>query len=285
MKKRVTQQGIALIAVLWVTAFLTIIASTIAHQSRSSLQMTKNRIAMLQVKQAAEGAMLITIANLLNAPENIGALGNGKIGQFAIDNIEVEINLYDESGKIDLNTAPVTILQSLLLEVGLDEGASSSVANAILDWRDRDNLVRAGGAEDQNYYAAGLSYGSKDDNFRRIEELSMVYGVSPQLYSALSPHVTVYTQDFGVNLSVASPLVRRAVKNASNLLNDGSIIEEEELLFSEAEGFDSLSGGYIYTVKAKARTSDGVFKQFSAIIRLDRGNTFEPFTILNWAQI
>lgn len=285
MKKRVTQQGIALIAVLWVVAFLTIIASTIAHQSRSSLQMTKNRIAMLQVKQAAEGAMLVTIANLLNAPENVGALGNGKIGQFTIDDIEVEISLYDESGKIDLNTAPVTVLQALLLEIGLDEGASSSVANAILDWRDRDNLVRAGGAEDQNYYAAGLSYGSKDDNFRRVEELSMVYGVSPQLYSALSPHVTVYTQDFGVNLSVASPLVRRVVKNASNLLEGGSVVEEEELLFGGEEGFDALSGGYIYTVQAKARTKDGVFKQFSAIIRLDRGNTFEPFSILNWAQI
>ena len=110
-----------------------------------------------------------------------------------------------------------------------------------------------------------------------------MYGVSPQIYSALSPYVTVFTQDFGVNLAVAAPLVRRAVTNASELQQEAAITEDEDFLADEEE-FSSLTGGYIYTVDAKARNKNGVYKQYSAIIRLDRGNTYEPFTILKWTQ-
>lgn len=283
MRHKATQSGIALIAVLWVTAFLTIIASTVAFQSRSSLQMTKNRIDTLEVKQAAEGAILLTVADLINAPENFGALTHGGVGRFMVADVEVEIRLYDESGKIDLNTAPAPILQALLIELGVDESTSVSIANAILDWRDQDDLVRVNGAEDAQYFAAGLSYGTKDEDFQRIEELSLVYGVSPQLYVALGPYVTVYTQDFGVNLTVAAPLVRRAVTNASELQQESAVTEDEDFLADEEE-FSSLTGGYIYTVNAKARNKNGVYKQYSAIIRLDRGNTYEPFTILKWKQ-
>lgn len=278
------QHGIALIAVLWVTAFLTIIASTVAYQSRSSLQMTKNRIDTLKVKQAAEGAMLITIADLVNAPESLGGFKRGRFGQYVVDKIEVEISLFDESGKIDLNTAPAQVLQALLLEIGLDEKSSVRVANAIIDWRDQDDTVREGGAEDAQYYAAGLTYGSRDEFFRRKEELTLVYGVTPQIYTALSPHVTVHTQDFGVNLSAASPLVRRAVNNASQLEDESSITEEDDFL-ADAEEFSSLSGGYIYTIEARAKSRNGAYKQYSATFRLDRGNTYEPFTILNWAKL
>ncbi len=283
-----SQRGIALIAVLWVTAFLTIIASTVAHQSRTSLQMTKNRIDLLKVRQAAEGAILLTVADLMNAPGELDAFRGGEIGKVTIDNIEVVVTLFDESGKIDLNTAPTVILQSLLLEFGLDEVQSASVANAIADWRDQDSLVRAGGAEDAQYLSAGLGYGSKDGYFQRTEELSLVYGVSPQLYAALLPYVTVYTQDFGVNLGAASAKVRRAINKADQLRAELSSEEDEEFseedLLEDVEDFSSLAGGYIYTVQAKARNKNGVSKKYSAIIRLDRGNTYEPFTVLKWTQ-
>ena len=69
VNNRKLQHGVALIAVLWVTAFLAAIASTVAHQSRSSLQITKNRIDQLKVKQAAESMVLVVVADLINNPE------------------------------------------------------------------------------------------------------------------------------------------------------------------------------------------------------------------------
>ena len=276
MYKRISQTGVALIAVLWVVAFLTTIASTVAHQSRTSLQMTKNRIEQLKLKQAAESAILMTIATKINFPGQHVAYHTYK----EIDDINITIAVHDESGKVDLNTAPVEILRSLMVEIGVNEDVSLQIANVILDWRDQDNFVRENGAEDQEYISAGYQYESKDADFERVEELQLIYGMTQDMYLAMLPYVTVHTYDYGVNLSVASEMVRRAVENSSSLLANTS--DSEEILDEDLDEFTSLTEGYIYTFAATAKNNNGMQQQISAIIRIDRGNIYEPFTVLSW---
>ena len=273
------QRGVALIAVLWITAFLAVISSSVVYQSRSGLLITKNRIDLLKVKQAAESAILLRLADIANTPtgNNIFHANNFKDGLF--DDINVEVILNDESGKVDLNIAPPSLLQSLLIELGLEDSQSANIANAIVDWRDEDNFTRPGGAEDPEYAASGYGYGSKDREFRRIEELNLVYGISPNLFEALKPHVTVYTHDYGINLDVSSNTVRRAVSNATAL--NKNIQDDDDDYFDEEE-FTSLTEGYIYTVIAKATNKNGITQSLSAIVRINRRNVYEPFTVLNW---
>ena len=271
-----TQKGVALIAVLWVVAFLATIASTVAHQSRSSLQMTKNRIEALKLNQAAESAILLSIANKINASEYLGV----GLSENEFDDISIQLEVYDEAGKIDLNTAPLAILQSLMHEIGVDEDSAISIVNAILDWRDEDSLVRVGGAEDKDYFSSGYKYGSKDADFERVEELQLVYGMTKPLFTALEPYVSVHTYDFGVNTVVASALVKRVVTNAAELWQSSGDDEGDDF-----EGIDELTSdteGYIYTFKALAKNRSGVSRELTAIVRLDRGNTYEPFTVLSW---
>ena len=273
---KMSQKGVALIAVLWIVAFLSTIASTVAHQSRTSLQMTKNRIEQLKLKQAAESAILISIASKINSPHD--QLLQGINNEF--DDIKISVSVSDESGKIDLNSAPIEVLYSLMVEIGLDEDTAQRMADVILDWRDEDSLVRVGGAEDQDYVASGYEYGSKDADFERVEELQLVYGMTRELYTALRPYITVHTFDYGVNLSVASELVVRAVENSSTLALqslDSDAVDDEDI-----EEFTSLTQGYIYTFRADAKNHSGMMQSLSAIIRIDRGNTFEPFTVLSW---
>ena len=278
------QNGIALIAVLWVTAFLTTIASTVAYQSRNSLKMTKNRIELLQTREAAESGMLFTIADLINAPESRGISNYQTDLSIKFNDITVKVNIYDESGKIDLNTAPAAFLQGLLLAIGLDQVQSTNITNAILDWRDSDELARIGSAEDTEYRQLGLNYESKDADFQQIEELNLIYGMTPTLYNELKPHVTVYTQDFGINLSVASNLVQRAFSIASELDSSSVQVNDEEY-FGDASELISATSGYIYTIESRATNNNGLEQAISVIVRLDRGNLFEPFTILQWNQI
>lgn len=273
---KMSQKGVALIAVLWIVAFLSTIASTVAHQSRTSLQMTKNRIEQLKLKQAAESAILISIASKINSPHD--QLLQGINNEF--DDIKISVSVSDESGKIDLNSAPIEVLYSLMAEIGFDEDTAQRMADVILDWRDEDSLVRVGGAEDQDYVASGYEYGSKDADFERVEELQLVYGMTRELYAALRPYITVHTFDYGVNLSVASELVVRAVENSSTLALqslDSDAVDDEDI-----EEFTSLTQGYIYTFRADAKNHSGMMQSLSAIIRIDRGNTFEPFTVLSW---
>ena len=278
---RKLQHGVALIAVLWVTAFLAAIASTVAHQSRSSLQITKNRIDQLKVKQAAESMVLVVVADLINNPE--GNLNFQNQLNSVYDTIDLQVSYHDEAGKIDLNTAPASIMLSLLNAIGVDEKQSQIISDAVLDWRDDDNLRRAAGAEDSDYAANGYLYGSKDADFERIEELKQVYGMNEQIYNVIFPYVTVYTQDYGVNLSVAAKVVQTAVNNATTSSDIDDIEEQGEL--DDAEQFTSLTQGYIYTIKASATANSGISHKISTTVRLDRGNIYEPFTILKWMQI
>ena len=279
--KHLKQKGIALIAVLWVTAFLAAIASTVAHQSRTSLQLTKNRIDMLKISQIAESAILLRVSDIINSPSIASTSLQSKLIPGIPEGIRVQLSIEDESGKIDLNSAPAAILQSLFLEVGMNDDQSLALTNAILDWRDSDEFTRALGAEDSEYQAAGYAYGSKDADFERIEELQLVFGMNAELFSVLSPYITIYTQDFGVNTSNASEVVRRAVSNAKAILEQP---DEEGELLEDLEEFTSLTEGYIYNVRAKATASSGVNHQLSAIVRIERGNIYEPFTVLKWVQ-
>ncbi|MFK7794663.1 MAG: general secretion pathway protein GspK [Gammaproteobacteria bacterium] len=282
-----SQHGVALIAVLWVLAFLATIASTVAHQSRSSLQITKNRIDQLKVKQAAESAVLFIVADLINAPS--GDLYTQDLLNSEYQDINIKLSYFDEAGKVDLNSVPASVMVSLLNVIGVADEQSLMISDAILDWRDEDNLKRIDGAEDNDYAASGYLYGSSDAEFERIEELKLVYGMNEEIYNAISPYVTVYTQDYGVNLSVASNVVQTAVNNATTLgeidssVTDDNEVDEDDI--GEDERFTSLTQGYIYTIKAIATTESGVSHEISTTVRLDRGNIYEPFTILKWMQI
>lgn len=285
--KHKLQRGVALIAVLWVLAFLATIASTVAHQSRSSLQITKNRIDQLKVKQAVESAVLFAIADLINTSNDNVYAQNQLNNEY--QNIDIKLSYFDEAGKVDLNSVPASVMVSLLNEVGVAEEQSLAISDAILDWRDEDSLRRVDGAEDSDYAANGYLYGSSDAEFERIEELKLIYGMSEEIYNAISPYVTVYTQDYGVNLSVSSKVVQTAVNNATTLGEiDSSVVDEDDVReddFDDEERFTSLTQGYIYTIKASATAKSGVSHKISTTVRLDRGNIYEPFTILKWMQI
>ena len=208
-------QGFALITVLWITAFLAVIAGSVSYQARASLGLASNTVASFKTKHAA-----------------------------------------------------------LFMAVGVDEKRSALIAGATGDWRDQDNLKRVDGAEDQDYIAQGLAYEVKDDEFDSIDELSLVFGMTPEIFNRVKPYVTVYAQDLGVNTALASSVVKNAVQGVTE---SGS---------SEVQPSDYVTGtgGLIYTLRVKASDPNGHSTEITSIIRLQRGNTFEPFTILGWKQ-
>ncbi|MEJ2115551.1 MAG: type II secretion system protein GspK [Gammaproteobacteria bacterium] len=267
-------QGFALITVLWVTAFLAVIAGSVSYQARASLSLANNVVASFKTKHAAEGALFLTIDKLVKRDELQGHVLKNPNYNYELDNLVVAVEVSDESGKIDLNLASVDLLKSLFVSMGVKENTSSSIADAIADWRDQDNLQRANGAEDQDYSAIGLLYEAKDDEFDSIDELSLVLGVTPDIHNKVKPFVTVYAQDIGVNTALASTVVKNAVRNIIGTSNT------EEA----SSDYETSTGGLIYTLRAKATEPSGLSTVITAIVRLQRGNTYEPFAILGWKQ-
>jgi general secretion pathway protein K len=267
-------KGFALITVLWITAFLAVIAGSVSYQARTSLGLATNVVASFKTKHAAEGALLLTVDKLIKRDELQGYVLKNPEFSYELDDLVVAVKVTDESGKVDLNLASTDLIKSLFFALGVDEQLSSFIAGATSDWRDKDSLKRVDGAEDQDYAANGLLYEAKDDEFDSIDELSLVLGMTPEIFNRVKPYVTVYAQDLGVNTALASAVVKSAVQDIVATSNS------EEL----ASDYITSTGGLIYTIQAKATDPSGLSTVITSIVRLQRGNTFEPFAILGWKQ-
>ena len=211
-----TYKGFALITVLWITAFLAVIAGSVSYQARASLSLANNVVSSFKTKHAAEGALMLSVHKLISRDELQGYIIKKPNYSYQIDDVKISVSVVDESGKVDINLAPIDLLESLFIAVGVNDKNSALIAGAIGDWRDRDSLKRANGAEDQDYAAHGLAYESKDDQFDSIDELSLVLGMTPEIFNRVKPYVTIHAQDLGVNTALASNIVKNALNNVTD---------------------------------------------------------------------
>lgn len=146
--------------------------------------------------------------------QDIWVRGDGRwqSEEFGAGGYWVRVN--DEGGKINLNQADENALRQSFTNLGFDPKFGDALADAILDWRDTDPLVRLHGVESDYYLSLPIPYPAKDGPFDTLEELLLVHGVTPALFAGgLRDLFTVYSAGGGSapNLLTASPLVLQAV--------------------------------------------------------------------------
>lgn len=149
--------------------------------------------------------------------------------------------LMDESSKININKAPVQVLKSMLKNIGeLGEDEAKDIANAIIDWRDIDIIVSPGGAENSYYENLETPYTCKNGEFQILEELLLVKGITPRIYSKISGVITVYGEEGKVNINTAGWRTLHALGLSSELAeriirfrrgNDGMDGTEDDNIF------------------------------------------------------
>jgi general secretion pathway protein K len=190
-----SEEGIALIAVLWTLALLSLIAASLSWETLSVARVTRNMADRAAASAAADGGIrraILDVTAILGADtKKFRTDGTVYIWHFA--NNTVRISVQDELGKVNLNQAPEAILAALFGSVGVDPGKAQSLADAIADFRDPDNFKRANGAEEADYRAAGLAWGPKNAPFQGIEEIQQVLGMTAALYERVAPALTTYS--------------------------------------------------------------------------------------------
>jgi len=208
-----------LIGTLWVLSFLSVFAINLAYTARSQLYYARHLQNRVKAYYLAKAGIEKTTSELIKGDEakNDGLseiwvskeelfkemlFGEGFTTisyQFQTQSNQSEdqsIILYgamDESSKININSASVGVLATLLEragEVEIDE--ASNIAGAIQDWRDTDIIVSLGGAENQYYQGLDIPYDCKNGNFQVLEELLLVKGITPEIFCKIKDIVTVY---------------------------------------------------------------------------------------------
>jgi len=163
------ERGIALILVLWVITLLAVIAGSFVYGARNTALTTGNQVAIAKARALADAGVYRGLYELTK-PTSDGARWNadGRTHDFSLDEGEIRLVMRDETARIDLNTASDDLLKGLLLSNGLDEEQANQVLDAILDWRDADELVRPQGAERDQYEAMGKPYIPANMEFRTV---------------------------------------------------------------------------------------------------------------------
>ncbi|NLV32350.1 MAG: general secretion pathway protein GspK [Acidobacteria bacterium] len=187
-----SQGGVILIGLLWILTALGVIALSFARESFVEVTAARNAQSLERsgfvARAGIETAVYRLLAKRLDRsvrqaataalPDPIDA-GILK-GAFAGGVYEVEIQ--DESGKLNVNTVSEAQLAALIEAAGIPQPDSGIILESILDWRDQDTAHRTNGAEDDYYQALDPPYGAKNGRIDTTEELLLVRGVTPEYF-------------------------------------------------------------------------------------------------------
>lgn len=283
-------QGLALVAVLWGIVLLTVMAASF------SLSMQRDAGLVRNAQQRARGLALADAGVhyamlMLSLPDPLKRWrGDGTRYEARLPGGDVAIGILDESGKIDLNAAQEAALRALLGRATQDPRRGDALADAILDWRDPDDLKRLNGAEAREYQADNKAYVPPNKNFQALEELQMVLGMTPALYTRLEPLLTIYSGQDGLNPQKASREVLLNLpgmdeKTVADYLAQRAAAPNNALpplTIAPGGGIRAVGGGDIaYTVHVEAYPEAGQSVRADAVIRRQPSHG-APFAIVSW---
>ena len=271
-----SQRGIALIVVLWLTVLIAVIGSSFAYSMRGEALAARNTMSLSQARAAADGAVERTAFEVSRPRVAADAWSaDGQPHSWTEGEVALTARAYDESARIDLNTAPDALLKGLLQNVaGLDQEAAQRTLEAILDWRDPDDLKHPNVAEAPEYQAAGSKYVPTNAPFESVGELQRVLGMTPALMTRIAQTLTIYSRQPGVNLLTAGRDVLLAMPGVTPELVDAFIATRDDALknhlpippFPQAQGFAGAASP-VWRIHVVARMPDGVTFARDAVLR------------------
>ncbi|TNF08127.1 MAG: general secretion pathway protein GspK [Gammaproteobacteria bacterium] len=283
--------GFALVSVLWLIVLLSVIAMGLSYTSRQSTQAMISLVGGTQARYLAEGGVQLVIMNLLSRDATQRLLADGETIDVELPGGHVEVTVSDENGKVDINAAREPLLARLFYSLDVEQEIADALADAIADFRDEDDLTRLNGAEDTDYLAAGRLEGAKDAPFTSVEELQQVLGMTPEIYRAVLPYVTIYSRHQGINPEVASLQVLTAVSDDSPMTLE-SYIQQRRMNHRDNlpmpsppvidRQFLSRTRGVTYSLTAAGITESGQESGMSTTVRLRRGRNRMSIETIDW---
>lgn len=288
------RRGLALISVLWVLTLLSLVAASFTNTTRTEINVARNQVENAKAEALADAGVYRAILGIFANDLEQSWRTDGTVYAWRFAAGEIRAAVYDEGGKIDLNAASHELLNSLFLAAGLDEREAAALADAVIDFRDPNDLRQLNGAEDADYRRAGLDYGAKDAPFEALEELRQVLGMTPELFDTVAPALTVYARQRAPHALTAPALVQAAL--AGQVLAQAEEAEDAEAgasdtppeltewpqpLGESAPVARSRAG--VFSIHAEARSDGGAVFARDAVIRLGTGEDL-PFALEGWWQ-
>ncbi|MFQ5559937.1 MAG: type II secretion system minor pseudopilin GspK [Nitrospinota bacterium] len=191
------------------------------------------------------------------------ALLKGNIFPFPVGDGGVRVEIYDEGGKINLNSLVqcqqpkkcrknehyyVNIVKNFFTENDIDP----NLIDALIDWMDADDQLQPYGAEKEHYLSLTPPYEPRNDRILTLRELLLVDGIDRETYDKMLPYVTVYggitigqagNPEGRININTASVEVLRALsEDMTEELSQKVIDYREKNPFQKTESLKTPTG-------------------------------------------
>ena len=181
------QRGVAMVAVLWVVAALSILVTGLVQTQREEIRTASSARQRLKADAVGQGAIYLAVQALLaqvRQPDRLYRI------TMPYDGVEVMVEVQPFTGLVDINIAPAPLLAALFtVNGGVDPATSERLAAAVVAMRE------ARPAE-------------PPPRFKAPEELLNVEGIDYDLYARLAHLVTADSRGSGrINPLAASPEV------------------------------------------------------------------------------
>jgi len=287
-----SQQGIALVLVLWVLLLLTIITGSFALMARMDRLEAHSLLSGTQARLSAEAAINLAVLALRDPDDETRMLADGRLYETEIDGVILEVSATDERGKVDINATDELTLANLFTGHGMELQDAELLAAAVMDWRDEDELERVNGAEEEAYLAAGMEMGPANRPFMMTEELLQVIGMEYELYRSLEPGITVFSRVGEPDPAFAPVEALMALPDITYEEAMNFVQERNSQLPGESLGTELPNGvlvmeqgrGVTYSIQARATMPNGVWEQLQATIRLGGNRSGSPYRVLRWRE-
>jgi len=227
---------VALLAALWLVVAIAAVALQFSLEARE-----RRTIGILTSERGAQrglalGALALVRSqidySLRSVPTNVSqnsAINNLRsldplldvaqryAGPVLVDSIPVDVAAVDLGAKLNINQASEPQLQAFFSFLLKDYSLSTHLAQTIMDWRDADTLPRPSGAEVAAYIKAEQLAIPTNGQFRDVDDLRNVLGITPEIFAEVSPYFTV-RGDGTINLNTAPVPVLRAIPGMTDQL-------------------------------------------------------------------
>ncbi|MDB5947220.1 MAG: ral secretory pathway protein [Ramlibacter sp.] len=179
------QHGVALVAVLWIVAALSILVTGMVQAHRDEVRLVSSARQTVQGSALGSAAIQLVLQQIAARTEPVARLSRIEVS-YAGFTIPVEV--MPLNGLIDLNRAPEPLLAALFTFAGrLAPDAAAALARSLVAARTPGPLTQGG------------------PRFEAVEDLLQLPGVDFGLYARLSPLITTDAAGGGRVNAMAAP--------------------------------------------------------------------------------
>ena len=277
-KLRSNNRGFALLIVIMVLLLASFLASQLSLDVRTEQRIAANAKDRNRSVILAEAGFNIALFRLMDKPvaleaeREYGRLVAGQEYGHPLKGGRVGYHAVNESGKIDLNAGDPRLLELFLRHRKLSLEQATVVLDALLDWRDPDNLLRLNGAEQEYYMHLPEPYIPRNGRIEDPAEFFLLRGTELLAGKFAAEEVfTVHNPEKGINVNSLTPAML------------GFVVDGDEARIQAYHDARQLQGA-LNAAMTRQIIGDARFSELEPFLRYEEGRSSLYYTITATGQ-